>query len=64
MEAKIIIKFTRINRAKVDTIPMDSILGYQLLHSTRKTIRQLTKTIEKYFREKNIEVVTDFEVSK
>lgn len=64
MEAKITIKFKTINRTKVDTIPMDSILGYQLLHSTRKTIKQLTKVIEKYFREKNIEVVTDFEVLK
>jgi hypothetical protein len=64
MEAKIIIKFKKINGVKVDDKLMDSELGYRLLGTTEKTVKKLTKSIKDYLGDNKIMVVVGFEVFK
>ena len=58
LKANIDITFKKI--ANVEVTP--TMVGFALKHSTNKTIKKLCQEIKKYFRDKNIEIETEFEL--
>jgi hypothetical protein len=60
MKAKIEIKFRTINGLKVDESMLKKIP--QLISSTEKAIKILCQQIEKYFKDKKINVKINYEI--
>ena len=64
MEAKITIKFKKINGILVNEKLLDGVVGTKLFESTKRTVKILSKQIKKYFEDNKIRVITDFEIEK
>ena len=58
LKANIDISFKKI--AGVEVTP--TMVGFALKHSTSRTIKKLCQEIKKYFKDKNIEIETEFEL--
>lgn len=62
MKAKISIEFKRIGRFKVN----EKLLRKEpkLESATKKTLEEVCKNLEKYFKEKDIEIIALYKIEK
>jgi hypothetical protein len=58
LQASIEITFKKIAGQEVTP----KMVGFSLKHATNKTIKKLCQEIKKYFKDKNIEIETEFEL--